>query len=170
MRLNKWLMITVAATAIGTTGTETIMPLPIMAKTKTTLTSFPKSIRGTWYQRAVGKNYHAVRFTAKKFSWRANVATRLGSAVKIHAHKMPFSGSKTSQHTWIYAVKKRGFTKVGYWNSTVTLELGGYYKLASRRYHGKKVKMLKRTTNLKGQRQYDYFYPNKKMANYFKTK
>ncbi|MFC6180254.1 hypothetical protein [Lactiplantibacillus daowaiensis] len=173
MKVTKLVGAVIVVTTVGTVGLTITPATTMQAQAKTTLATFPKSIRGTWYNRTqYGKkhHYHAVRFTKKGFAWQANVATKLGGLAPLHAHKAPFSGSKTSKHLWLYAVKKQGFTKVGWWNNTVTLELGGYYKVISKRYKGKSIRVLECAIDLTKPRYYVYYYPNKKIATHFQMK
>lgn len=169
MKLNQLMGILGVTLMVGTASPIVAPSVVAQAKTKTTLKTFPKSIRGTWHSyNLAGRNYHAVRFTAKGLAWQENVSTRLGQPDKLKVHKLPFSGTrKAGSWQWVFAIKKQGFVKVSAWDKTVTLPPEGYYRVIQKKYQGKKIRVLQQTNQLTGHRYYEYSYTTKKLAKHF---
>ncbi|KRM58033.1 hypothetical protein C5L31_001997 [Secundilactobacillus malefermentans] len=141
MKLTKMISLVAVAVTLGVSGAELTTPTTAQAKTKYTLKTFPKAIRGSWY---TGSDIHspAVKFKSKKMYWRTNFDTRFGSE-PLHQHKLPFSGSKTSYKNWIYAKRTRtGAIYVNIWPKQVTYPMAGSYKLHTKKYKGHNIKVL----------------------------
>ncbi|RRK10287.1 hypothetical protein D1831_08185 [Lactiplantibacillus garii] len=170
MKLTKLVALVLVTTSVGS-GAVLSNPMIGQAKRrpKTTIKTFPKAIRGKWYARyykMAGKPYyHEIKFTPKTASWKLNVGTNLVKQ-PLHAHKLPFHGSKTSQHQWVYAINAHDGTNVQNWNSTITLPMAGYWRTRTKKYKGHKIKTLQRF-NPKTKKASDVYYPSKKIASYY---
>lgn len=169
MKFTKLISLVMVATTISV-GLPLSQPMTVQAKRrpKTTLTTFPKALRGTWYERQgrqAGKPYyHMIQFTKKRAGFKLDVSTNLVK-VNLHAHRYPFHGSRTTRHQWIYATKAHGGTNVQYWNSTVTLPMAGYWRTRTKKDHGHKIKTLEQFNPKTGKKMGWSYYSSKKIAN-----
>ncbi|MFC6289774.1 hypothetical protein [Levilactobacillus angrenensis] len=166
MKLTNWVAL---ALLVGATGA--MSPVTAQAKHKTSLATFPRALRGTWYQ-DVGKvggyhYYNGVRFTKHKFYFLANMTKNfVGSP--LHARKLPVKETKKHMD-WVYATKKKGLIRVEPWTNQITLPLAGYYRHATIKRKGKKVKVVQEVS-ANGKRVNYQYYATKKLARQFKTR
>jgi len=169
MKLTNLVTATLLTLTLGVAGVALSPATTSHAKAKTTLKTFPKRLRGTWYADA-GKidgyhYYNGVRFTAKQFYFQANV-TKNFVGFPLHAHKLPFTGTKKGHLGWAYATKHHGLVKVAPWNRNVTLPLAGYYRKTTTKIKGHKVTVVQQVSANKKEVYYQY-YATKKLARQF---
>lgn len=162
MKLTKMISLVAVAVTLGVSGAELTTPTTAQAKTKYTMKTFPKAMRsGNWY--AGYKPGAWVRKFDTKTYWEGFVASNGGwglSPLFLKAHKLPFAGSKSNKNhqDLVYATKVNGRVKVDSWYSKGPKAV--YYKVGTKTYNGKKVKVLWQYKSAKG----------KATAQYFKTK
>ncbi|AYM01541.1 hypothetical protein [Levilactobacillus yiduensis] len=166
MKLTKWVTLVLL---VGATGT--VSPVTAQAKRRTSLTTFPRALRGTWYQ-DVGKvdgyhYYNGVRFTTHKFYFLANMTKNfVGSP--LHARRLPVK-QKMQHLDWVYATQKKGVIRVEPWSNRITLPLAGYYRRTTIKRNGRRVKVVQ-NVSANGKQVNSQYYATKKLARQFKVR
>lgn len=162
MKIAKILSVTVLATGLGLAGVFA-GPNTTQAAAKSTLKTFPKSFRHNWYASA-GKRGNAIKITAKKAAMRYDANSDFAH-FQLHARKLPLRKIKTKyKWSWIYAKKQHGTIHIALWDNTVNLPLEGNYKVKTKTYKNRKIKVLQEVSG--GQVNYSY-YTTKKLASHF---
>lgn len=153
MRVNHLLGALLVATTIGIGGTTLNAPTTAQAKAKSSLATFPKNMRGTWYhyEENNGYYYKSMKFTTKKLVLRnyfalGNIFTtkRTLKYVKVkslssYAETADFT-RKSRNRVSAFAAKN-GYTRIAPGGLLVT-DGGGTYKVIHKNYKGKSVKVL----------------------------
>ena len=162
MKIAKILSVTVLATGLGLAGVFA-GPNTTQAEAKSTLKTFPKSFRHNWYESA-GKRGNAIKITAKKASMRYDTNTRF-THFQLHARKLPLHKIKNMREwPWMYATEHHGTIHIKPWGSMEPLPLEGSYRVKTKTYKNRKIKVLQ---NVSGEQVNDSYYTTKKLAAHF---
>ncbi|WP_261809806.1 hypothetical protein [Levilactobacillus humaensis] len=177
MRMTHIFSALLVATTLGTTALVTA-PTTAHAKAKTTLKTFPKSIRGTWYhyEENNGYYYKSMAISSKKLTVKNYMDIFAKKQSKwtgtLHTTKNQNDvwqyGGKKSHWTSAKAVKG-GYTKIVSYGMFAT-NGSGTYKVVHQNYKGKSVKVLynKHIVNSSGSKKLaDHYYKTKAQAKYF---
>ena len=163
MKLIQALALITVTTGLGLAGAIMLPGNTTQAAAKSTLKTFPKAFRHNWYTSA-GKRGNAMKITAKTDRMRFNTDTDFVK-VSLHAHKLPFPNNKNKyKPLWIYAKKQHGTIHIGLWNKSVTLPLEGSYRVRTKTYKNRKIKMLQEVS---GGHVDSTYYTTKKLADHF---
>ena len=179
MKINQIFSAVMVVTTIGATALA-VTPAVAQAKSKTSLATYPSSIRGTWYhyEEHDGYYYKTMTFGAKKLTMK-NYFDAFGKqhakwTSTLHAVKKPndfrYGDSKKKMH-WAAAVaRKGGYTQVipyGYFATSGE----GSYKMIHKTYKGKSVKVLysKNMSRPIGLVPTDHYYQTKAQAKHFNS-
>jgi len=163
MKLTQALALITVTTGLGLAGAVALPGNTTSAAAKSTLTTFPKAFRHNWYVTA-GKRGSAMKITAKTDRMRYNTDTGFVK-FNLHAHKLPFPNNKNKYNgLWIYAKKRHGTIHIGLWNESVTLPLEGSYRVRTKTYKNRKIKVLQEVS---GGHVDSTYYTTKKLASHF---
>ncbi|MFC6289009.1 hypothetical protein [Levilactobacillus angrenensis] len=178
MRVNHILGALLVATTIGIGGTTLSAPTTAQAKAKSSLTTFPKNMRGTWYhyEENNGYYYKSMKFTTKKLVLRNYFGYSGGGFTAKRTLKYVKAKSPTSlEETYNFTSKRRnrvsafaaksGYTKLVSGGLMVT-DGNGTYKVIHKNYKGKSVKVLYKKADNMGKIT-DHFYQTKAQAKHF---
>ena len=163
MKLTQALALITVTTGLGLAGAVTLPGNTTQAAAKSTLETFPKAFRHNWYTSG-GKFGNAMKIKAKMVDMRFYHIASF-SRFTLHAHKLPFPNNKNNYNgLWIYAKKQHDTIHIGLWNKSVTLPLEGSYRVRTKAYKNRKIKMLQEV--YRGQVSSTY-YTTKKLASHF---
>jgi len=131
------------ALGLGLVGALVTGPVTASAASKSTMKTFPKAYRHTWYHYSRG-HYDTVTFGAKRvggLSYFNGVATKY--VAYLHAHKL--TTTKLKQHpSWSTAVnvtaRQATWVNVRGWNQI--MGAGDFYKVMSKSVSGQQHQVL----------------------------
>ena len=187
MQATKWLRMVMVLTTCGATlaGITSDVPVQAKAKSRTSLKTVPKKLRGTWYdyRKTNGKgNYSKVKFTTKKVIYGSGRDKQVSIVHPLKLNKA-FSSADAGDSkkiNWGVAYAKRGYTVFGVWgsyrksfNQSKTIRDDGVgYKIVHKTYKGKRIKVLKSwwTSEMGNGSLYSYDYHTKAQAKHFNPK
>lgn len=177
MRVNHLLGALLVATTIGIGGTTLNAPTTAQAKAKSSLATFPKNMRGTWYhyEENNGYYYKSMKFTTKKLVLRnyfdyADIFTTKRTLKYIKAKSLSSYISttgftrKTRSCVTAFAAKN-GYTELVP-GGLLVADGSGTYKVIHKNYKGKSVKVLYKKADDRG-KVTDHFYQTKAQAKHF---
>lgn len=178
MRVNRLFSALMVATTIGATAVVTV-PTQAQAKSTSSLKTFPKAMRGTWYhyEENNGYYYKSMKISSKKMTVKnflnpfyQKQAKWTGTIHPIKNQRTFTEGESSKKLHWTSARSvKGGYTTVLPYGIGAT-NGGGTYKVIHKTYKGKSVKVLysKQFTTIQGTKQVtDHFYKTKAQAKYF---